>query len=185
MLLLRRYAGLALALGCLGLTACGSRAYYVMDPPKEAFSQYGSIEVKQFTVDGIDTIDPDKRAKAMELATLIADQLRERLGPTYFSGGGKKLVVNGKLVGFDPGSQALRYWVGFGAGSGEIIAEAYFGTENGEGIAKAMGKGSVSGGWFGGSLSSAAKRVAKAIVDFVVVNHAEIRDRESHPGIKK
>lgn len=182
----KRWSGLVLpAVGLLLLGACGSRTYYVMEPPKEAFSKFGSIEVKPFTVDGISTLDPDKRAKAMELAALIADQLRERLGPGYFPGTGKKLVVSGKLVGFDPGSQALRYWVGFGAGSGEILAEAYFDAENGESVAKAMGKGSVSGGWFGGSLNSAGKRVAKAIVDFVDANHAAIKDREPHPGLKK
>ena len=164
------------------LAACGSRQYYVMEPPKQPFSAFASVEVKPFSIDGLDALEPGKRLKAMELATYMAEQLRERLAP-HFPGGGRKLVVNGKLVGFAPGSQALRYWVGFGAGAGEIVAEVAFDAEDGA-QAKAMGKGSVSGGWFGGGLNSAGKRVAKAIVDFVDANHAAVIDRERHPGLK-
>lgn len=167
----------------LALTACSQREYYVMDPPKRAFSTYGSVEVKPFTIDGLDTLDPEKRAKAMELAAHITNELRERLAPKYFGGEGRKIVVSGKLVGFDPGSQALRYWVGFGAGKGEILAEAYFDDDEG-GVAKAMGKGAVSGGWFGGSVSSAGKRAAKAVVDFVAANHAAVVDQAKHPGVR-
>lgn len=177
-----RYAPLGICL-ILPLAACSQREYYVMDPPKRAFSTYGALEVKPFTIDGLDTLDPAKRAKALELADYITNELRERLSPKYFGGEGKKLVVTGKLVGFDPGSQALRYWVGFGAGKGEILAEAYFDDEEGA-VAKAMGKGAVSGGWFGGSVNSAGRRVAKAVVDFVSANHASVVDQSKHPGVR-
>ena len=65
----------------------------------------------------------------------------------------------------------MRYWVGFGAGSGEIIVDVGFSDPSGKQVARANARGSVSGGWFGGSTSSACDRVAKALLDFIKANY--------------
>jgi hypothetical protein len=75
-------------------------------------------------------------------------------------------VIRGKVVGLNEGSKALRYFVGFGAGKGEILVETTFNDEAAT-VAKGVAKGSVSGGWFGGSTRDASRRVARAIVDFL------------------
>lgn len=120
------------------------------------------------------------KEKALQMAALITSEARERLAGR-FQQGGRTIVVQGRLVGFDPGSQAARYWVGFGAGQGTIVAEVSFLNEAGTVIAKGAAWGTVSGGWFGGSLNSAGRRVAKAVVDFVDDNYDAVTSASAPP----
>jgi uncharacterized protein DUF4410 len=167
---MKRVAGaLALGAAALLLSACGgSRDFRVEQPPSEAFASYGALQVQPFTIE--EPRDAVVREKALKMAELLTNEVRDRLAGR-FDKGGRTLVVQGRLVGFDPGSQAARYWVGFGAGEGSIVAEVTFLNESGKAVAKGAAWGTVSGGWFGGSLNSAGRRVAKAVVDFVNDNY--------------
>jgi hypothetical protein len=155
------------------MVSCGSRSFIVQQKPSKPFNSYGQVVVEPFTVDGIEKLGMVEKGQAIEAAGLMTQYLKERLeGKKWFKGGGDQvLTIRGVLVGFDPGSQAMRYWVGFGAGSGEVIADTTFLEVNNVTIARGAAKGTVSGGWFGGSTSSACDRVAKAIMDFIKSNY--------------
>jgi len=152
--------------------SCGSRSVTVQQKPSSPFKNFGQVVVVPFTVDGEDKLGLKEKTEAIGVAASITQYLRERLeGKVWFKGGGETLTIKGLVVGFDPGSQAARYFIGFGAGSGEIIVDAVFSDTSGTQVARANAKGSVSGGLLGGSTSSACDRVAKAIMDFIKANY--------------
>lgn len=154
------------------LAACGgSREFRVTQPPAQPFRSFGALQVQPFTIE--EPRDATVKEKALRMAALITNEVRERLAGK-FAQGGRTITVQGRLIGFDPGSQAARYWVGFGAGEGSIVAEVTFLDESGTPVAKGAAWGTVSGGWFGGSLNSAGRRVAKAVVDFVDDNYSAV-----------
>lgn len=156
---------LILAILPLLLAACGgAREFRVQQQPTGPLGSFGALVVQPFAIE--DPPDPVVREKALKMAQLVTNEVRERLTPK-FDKGGSTLTIQGRLVGFDPGSQAARYWAGFGAGEGSIVVEVTFVDEAGAVVAKGAAFGSVTGGWFGGSLNSAGKRAAKAVVDFV------------------
>jgi hypothetical protein len=158
------------------VASCGSRSFIVQQKPSKPFSSYGQVVVEPFTVDGIEKLGLTEKGQALEAAGMMTQYLKERLeGKKWFKEGGDQvLTIRGVLVGFDPGSQAMRYWVGFGAGSGEVIADTTFLEANQGAVARGAAKGTVSGGWFGGSTSSACDRVAKAIIDFIKANYQRL-----------
>jgi hypothetical protein len=77
-------------------------------------------------------------------------------------GTGTEVPVEIVIVELNPGSQALRYWVGFGAGTGRAVATVKVG---GHGEFKVQDK--ISGGWFGGSINSVMKVLGKAAADHI------------------
>jgi len=166
----------ALAAACLSvpfLAACGSREFRVSQAPPAPFNTYGRVDVRPFAIEQPPTMDVVQKDKALKMAEYLTVEVRDRL-QGYFTGDGRTVVVQGKLVGFDPGSAAARYWAGFGAGKGTIVAEIIFLNEAGAEVGKGAAWGTVTGGFFGGSLNSAAKRVAKAVVDFVYDNFESV-----------
>ena len=152
--------------------SCGNRSFIVQQKPTKPFGAYGQVVVEPFTVDGIEKLGLTEKGQALEAAGMMTQHLKDRLeGKKWFKAGGDQvLTIRGVLVGFDPGSQAMRYWVGFGAGSGEVIADTTFLEMGNITVARGAAKGTVSGGWFGGSTDSACDRVAKAILDFIKAN---------------
>ncbi len=155
--------------------SCGSRSFNVQQRPSAPFKTFGQVVVEPFTVDGVEKLGLVEKTKALDAAAKMTQYLKERLeGTNWFKGGGQALTIKGLVVGFDPGSQAMRYWVGFGAGTGEIIVDTTFSNTSGNLVARGNSRGSVSGGWFGGSTSSACDRVAKAIMDFIKANHEKL-----------
>ncbi len=162
------------------LAACGSREFRVSQVPPGPFKAYGRLEVRPFAIEQPPGMDVVQKDKALKMAEYLTVEVRERL-QSYFTGDGRTVVVQGKLVGFDPGSAAARYWAGFGAGKGTIVAEITFLNEAGAEVGKGAAWGTVTGGFFGGSLNSAANRVAKAVVDFVYENYEAVTSVASPP----
>jgi hypothetical protein len=162
---------LAGALTPLLLAACGgSREFRVTQAATEPLRAFAQAELVPFTVEGLDRMDEKSRGRARDMAAEISGELGARLqSGAYFKGSGRKLRIEGRLVEVDPGSQAARYFLG--AGKGEIVADVTFTNPDGGTVARGFASGTVSGGWYGGSLKSAAKRVAKAIVDFIDDNY--------------
>ncbi len=174
-----RFAGAAGIAAAALMAACGgSRDFRVTQAPADPFRSYGALQVQPFSIE--EPRDPAVREKAIRMAALITSEVRERLSGR-FEKGGRPIVVQGRLVGFDPGSQAARYWIGFGAGEGSIVAEVTFLNDSGTVVAKGAAWGTVSGGWFGGSLNSAGRRVAKAVVDFVDDNYDAVASTVTAP----
>jgi hypothetical protein len=159
------------------LAACGGgpefRATLV---PGEPFKAYGIVQVTPLSVDSMDKLDPHARGNAIEAAAELTVQLQDRL-PSAVARSGRKLVVRGQLISFNPGSPAAEYWRGFGVGVGEVVADVAFENDSGTVVARGFAVGSVTDGWHGGSLRGAAKRMAKAIVDFVRDNFDAVTSR--------
>jgi hypothetical protein len=174
----RRLTGFLLTgAAVLSLTACGAKEFKVQQVPSVPLSTFGQVELLPFTVDLAAESEPELRAQANELLLAVRKRLNDRLSSSkLFSDSGKKLIITGKLISFDPGSQAARYIIGFGAGSGEIVTEVTFADESGEMVARGSAVGGVSAGWFGGNVNSAAKRLADAIFKFIAANHESVAE---------
>jgi hypothetical protein len=67
------------------------------------------------------------------------------------------------VVEWDPGSKALRWLVGFGAGKGEILVVVRSQSRNGQPGIEGTAHGWVNGGWFGGSMNDAAEKAGHLI----------------------
>lgn len=64
---------------------------------------------------------------------------------------GRKLILRGKIVRMDPGSQAARYWAGFGAGAAKTeISGELFDPESGKVLVKFNQERRSAVGEFGG-----------------------------------
>jgi len=180
---MRRTAVVAAALTAAALAACGGyKEFRVSQAPTEPLRNFGSFEVVPFTVDGLEQLESRKQANARETAAFITGELVERLkDEEFFVKGGKKIKIEGRLVGFNPGSQALRYFVGAGAGEGEIAVEVTFMNDSGGAVAKGFAIGTVHGGMYGGTTRSASKRLIKAIVNFIDDNYDEVTSVATTP----
>ena len=131
-----------------------------------ALSDYQTVLVEPVETQGVplppakdNTYKPvtDALAKA---TTLVSTGVRQGVkgavavdsAPSRSStGAGKELLVRSTVLIMDPGSQAARYWVGFGAGKAEtrIKGEIVDGS-SGRTLARFEDSAETSGGLFGG-----------------------------------
>lgn len=153
------------ALPLLLLAGCGVAEFKEDGPPPAPFPRFGSVEVRVAPVelDVPPEVRPELEGFAASLPARIGERLRKR---NLLADGGRALVVDLRIVSYDPGSQTARYLVGFGAGGASIEARTEFRdgeTRLGSGVAR----GTVWGGLFGGSVSTAHDNVARAVVDYV------------------
>lgn len=84
---------------------------------------------------------------------------------------GSGMTVEYRIVLYDKGSQGARYWLGYGAGEGEMIVEATFRT-GGREAAKIEASGRLSMGSFGGNFRDTYNRVINEIVAYAKSNFA-------------
>ena len=75
--------------------------------------------------------------------------------------------VTGEFTASIPGSRALRYLIGFGAGTASYSSNWRVVSAAGENIGECYIKGYVRGGWFGGSLDKMHDGLAAAVADCV------------------
>jgi hypothetical protein len=94
-----------------------------------------------------------------EWATTIGEAFAKRAG-RRFPGGGELAKVDIAIVDLDAGSKTARYFVGFGAGAGMIVADV---AVAGHGSFRITSK--VTGGWFGGSFKTALRKLGDDIAD--------------------
>jgi hypothetical protein len=130
------------------------------------------------------TIDPDyrppkrvtvtviARSSLKEVSDILSASIVERLNSegveaTLVSENNQTpdaLVSVGK---WDPGSQSLRWLVGFGSGKGQITVV----VDQGLGV-KGTAEGWVTGGWFGGSSDNAVVAAGHLIADTIATGKA-------------
>ena len=87
------------------------------------------------------------------------------------------LIVEGNMVQINPGSRALRYWIGFGAGRSLVEIESKVNTvqnEKNENVAEfSVGKSKWIGCWGGDSnkfIDDGLRDIAKLISNFICGN---------------
>jgi len=74
--------------------------------------------------------------------------------------------IVGEIQEYDKGSQALRYFIGFGAGTGRMKTSWKVTEPDGEEIGNCNINGSISVGIFGGNFYNVHEKTAEAFVKF-------------------
>ena len=93
----------------------------------------------------------------------VVEGSREEVDP-----GRKKLILRGKIEKMDPGSQAARYWAGFGAGAAKTkITGELFDPESGKVLVKFDQERRSAVGEFGGDYEELMDRNLEQIGDDV------------------
>ena len=139
---------------------CASQRYTVIEPPSQPLADYATLEIRDFKSNLNDE-------ESMELASNFADTLYEAVlkdrkdnpGESIFQevvrtsdSSGRVLILDGTIISFEKGSQAKRYWIGFGSGKAYITIQSTFtDKETEELVLKTNFDGELSGGLFGGS----------------------------------
>ena len=99
---------------------------------------------------------------------IIERAFRERAQDLDLEGGdGPNVSVELRIIDLDQGSQAARYWIGFGAGSGSLKA-----TVNAGEYGSCEAEGRISGGSFGGDFDGVLENLGEAVAEAI----AESRD---------
>jgi hypothetical protein len=110
--------------------------------------------------------------QAMQAA--LADGLASKgIHATFIAAPTGESEANVTIAEWDPGSRALRYLIGFGAGTGSIIVRVKSPSAVGQGKLEGSAKGWVKGGFFGGSSDIAATEAGKLIAEAIATGKAE------------
>jgi hypothetical protein len=78
-----------------------------------------------------------------------------------------------QITEWDPGSRALRYWIGFGSGTGHVTVMVDVPGADGASSLRGQVVGTVKGGLWGGASTNAAEAAAKAIADAIATGKPE------------
>ncbi|MDA9982397.1 DUF4410 domain-containing protein [Gammaproteobacteria bacterium] len=157
------------------VSACASHRYTVLEPSSKNFTDYKTLEIRDFK-----TTLADEESK--ELARKFADRLytdvmkdrKEHPDEIIFEEVVRStdktddvLILDGTIISFDKGSKAKRYFIGFGAGKAYCTIQSIFtDKETGETVQKINFDGELSGGIFGGTVDEAVQGVVSAYLDF-------------------
>lgn len=147
-------------------------------------SSYQNILVKRFSTENTKPLNSeiDISAKsaifqAMLIGNLNGKDKNATSDIIELPSGEPYLVVEGNMVQLNPGSRALRYWVGFGAGRSLVEIESKVNTiqnEKNEKIAEfGIGKSKIMGIWGGDSnqfIDDGLRDIAKRISNFICSN---------------
>ena len=128
-----------LGAGGLKPTAEDKDAGLVGIAPGFQLKDYSVVVVREFKVTEPEVNDEDDRKLVAEMPSFLQGELVRRLRESglftrivnanetdYTSGTEKALLLEGEITRLAPGSRALRYWVGFGAGRSKAQAETRF-----------------------------------------------------------
>lgn len=159
----------------LMLSACASSHYTVLEPASEPLANFDVLQINDFTSN---LSDDD----SMNLANRFADQLHAKIMEQRDKNPGQRsfrdvvratddtdsvLVLDGKLIAFDKGSRAKRYWIGFGSGKAYCTIQATFTNKaTGEEVLKANFDGELAMGFFGGDEEEAVDAVVESFIDY-------------------
>lgn len=146
---------------------------------------FDCVEVKRFEVgSGFITSKQDARAatipaeKLGSMQRVIAGQIPEKIrgfkstlvaeGSPQCPDPARTLVLSGRVTDFKAGNQALRYWVGFGAGAQKFGVQVRA-TRKSDGAL--VGEGEVIdrkvGGWVGGQAEKGLEDFAEKVAGFL------------------
>lgn len=84
---------------------------------------------------------------------------------------GDEFTIKVKILSFKEGNRALRYFVGFGAGSAKTLIETKYYDKSDNLLGKLKTKSSLSMGIFGGDSNEILNLVAEKIVNFAKENY--------------
>lgn len=159
----------------LGISACGSSRYTIIEPASEPLESFSVLEIREFTsnLNDADSVDLANRF-ASQLHSAVQENREENPGGTVFDDVVRStdqtegvLVLEGVVVSFEKGSRAKRYWIGFGAGKAYCTIQATFTNKaTGETVMKSNFDGELGMGFFGGSAEQAVDETVEAFIDY-------------------
>jgi len=151
---------------------CAPSKYMIKSPPTTDVKSFKNVEVASVST-GVtkDEVNPGMPA---ELRSAIIEAIQNKLIYAQVVPESdlteSVLQIQAKIIEFDKGSQAARYFVGFGAGAASFKVECKFlNKETQAVIAEGTFKTGISGGVFGGASNQEkmAKDVAKQVAKFL------------------
>ena len=164
----------------LFLTACSSQ-FRVTRPAAKPFNTFTQVEVCDFStaLNQSDPLDEEARSHAQTIASGISGEVNKRLAKRHLFQKAvlqpERMIIEGRVISYQPGSQALRYFVGFGAGTGHVIMEVTFRAEDKSVVGQIEATAVISGGLFGGSVDQVVNPIAGAIEDFIDQNYTRVK----------
>jgi hypothetical protein len=151
---------------CLLLLAgCGVSKFREDSPLLQRVPRFGSVEVRVAPVEFEVSADvrPELDAFAAALPHRISEALRRR---NLLEAEGRPLLIDLKILAYDPGSRAARWIVGFGLGTGAVEVGTLL-QDCDAALGSGTARGTVWGGMFGGTMSTAHGNLVRAVVDYV------------------
>lgn len=154
-----KFRSIALA-GALAwaLAGCANSSLLVEQPYTGSFRTMSATIVANTSTVAVDQENLDYTQRELEEAFFGGDD------PVFTRGDG--MTVRYRYLGFDEGSQALRYLTGPIAGGSKVVLEVEFVGPSGEVLSTVRGEGTVSGGFFGGSNKSGIDNAIKEIATY-------------------
>lgn len=171
------------------LVGCAAGPKLVIRPLAVDYIEYDTVIVEDFIIPEEDYPDKDEeqiakikhdKEEIMEIfrSSLIEKILKKKKFSRVLDSKIQKeadnirnaLLINCTLVKFNPGSRAVRYLVGWGAGKAVFKVECVFLDKNkGEEIYRAQFESKLAGGFFGGnkkdSVKGSVNSIAKVLHD--------------------
>jgi hypothetical protein len=163
---------LTLLVASLFTVGCGAQSHYVIKKNSQPLSSFKVVEVKAFVLnaDVEKGLDASQRVALDGLMAMMAPQLvadLQKRGLKSSPDISSRLVIEGRVASYAPGSQFLR-WLIPGAGSSKIVTEVRFNDAAGNEIGSSDFTGGVSSGVFGGNDRRAVERLSDEIAMYVV-----------------
>lgn len=156
------------------ISACAIGYTRVTKAPDAPLKNYKIIQIPNLA--GSDQVPA-------EVKNYIPDIVAEELGKEkLFAGiersdGGKNesvVLLNGRVVQYNPGNRGMRYLTGplWGVGKGSIIVNVKFIEKNsGIELGDSNFEGEIKGGIFGGGINETYEKIAEEIVQFIKSNY--------------
>ena len=177
------------ASGLIVSGACASSHYTVLEPASQPLTSYEVLQINDFSSN---LADQD----SVTLAARFADQLYDTVMAERQANPGESifrdvnrgtdevesvLLLDGKVIAFDEGSRAKRYWIGFGAGKAYCTIQATFTDKaTGEEVLKTNFDGELSMGFFGGDEQEAVD----AVVDSFIAYFDDYFETDSYAAVR-
>lgn len=139
-----------------------------------SLARYGSLDVLPIDEGKFWQAHPELKMEAKWVYQVsrasehIKNKVSEYAAGQWKGTGPDKLIIRMELSEFNPGSKALRYAVGFGAGKGRIGYHVYLKDANTDTtVAELDAYGTISLGVFGGDIGVAYDQCAKAVISYL------------------
>ena len=156
------------------IAGCAIGYTRITKAPEVPLRNYKVVQIPDLT--GSDQV-PDETKKG------IPDKIAEGLGKEkLFAGvqrgtGGKDdsiVILNGRVVQYNPGSRGMRYLTGplWGVGKGTVIVNVKLVEKSsGRELADSNFEGEIKGGFFGGGIDETHEIIADEIIQFIKSNY--------------
>ncbi len=145
------------------LVGCGAGKLMVLEPSGTEHLKISSVNIKeeQPTVK-ISDEDREKFRQALK------EVLESKCG-LKVTNDTPDLVVDYRIIQYNPGSRTARwFWGGVGnAGEGSITVDVAFFSSDGKKLGHIQAEGKIQSGFFGGSFSYAIHKAAEQIGDYI------------------